>query len=127
MNNLVETFTLVSGYDHKTVSTFRKFTIEDIKHIRGEQYIIDKRGEYRRCRPNVLIAARKSIETSSGLFDIMCRMDGKLKQPTSITRIQSSIAITVAIRSNRPTVKNKNNFYLTKLFLLDRLINRRMQ
>ena len=52
MNDLVETFTLVSGYDHKTVSTFRKFTIEDIKHIRGEQYIIDKRGEYRRCRPN---------------------------------------------------------------------------
>ena len=52
MNNLVETFTLVSGYDHKTASTFRKFTIEDIKHIRGEQYIIDKRGEYRRCRPN---------------------------------------------------------------------------
>ena len=124
MNNLVETFTLVSGYDHKTVSTFRKFTIEDIKHIRGEQYIIDKRGEYRPC---VLIAARKSIETLSGLFDIMCRVDGKLKQPTSITRIQSSIAITVAIRSNRPTVKNKNNFYLTKLFLLDRLINRRMQ
>ena len=35
MNNLVETFTLVSGYDHKTVSTFRKFTIEDIKNIRG--------------------------------------------------------------------------------------------
>ena len=52
MNNLIETFTLVSGYDHKTVSTFRKFTIEDIRHIRGEQYIIDKRGEYRRCRPN---------------------------------------------------------------------------
>ena len=47
MNNLVETFTLVSGYDHKTVSTFRKFTIEDIKHIRGEQYIIDKRRDYR--------------------------------------------------------------------------------
>lgn len=51
-NTLVETFTLVSGYDHKTVSTFRRFTIEDIKNIRGEQYIIDKRGEYRRCRPN---------------------------------------------------------------------------
>ena len=51
-NTLHETFTLVSGYDHKTVSTFRRFTIEDIKHISGEQYIIDKRGEYRRCRPN---------------------------------------------------------------------------
>ena len=51
-NTLHETFTLVSGYDHKTVSTFRRFTIEDIKNISGEQYIIDKRGEYRRCRPN---------------------------------------------------------------------------
>ena len=42
MNDLVETFTLVSGYDHKTVSTFRKFTIDDIKNIRGEQYIIER-------------------------------------------------------------------------------------
>ena len=75
----------------------------------------------------VLIVARKSIETLSGLFDIMCRMDGKLRLPRLIMRIQSSIAITVAIRSNQPTVKNKNNFYLTKLFLLDRLINRRMR
>lgn len=52
MNELYETFTLVSGYDHKTVSTFRRFTMEDIKRISGEQYMIDKRGEYRRVRLN---------------------------------------------------------------------------
>ena len=74
-----------------------------------------KQYELRHC---VLIAARKSIETLSGLFDIMCRMDGKLRLPRLIMRIQSSIAITVAIRSNQPMVKNKNNFYLTNYFVL---------
>ncbi len=57
MNDLIETFALVNGYDRrKTRETraFRKFTVEDIKaldHI-GHAYIIDKRGEYREVRTN---------------------------------------------------------------------------
>lgn len=57
MNDLIETFTLVNGYDKRKTRetrTFRKFTVEDIKalnHIR-HAYIIDKRGEYREVRTN---------------------------------------------------------------------------
>ena len=52
MNDLIETFTLVNGYDKRKTRetrTFRKFTVEDIKSLDSSSrvYIVDKRGEYR--------------------------------------------------------------------------------
>ena len=57
MNDLIETFTLVNGYDKRKTRetrTFRKFTVEDIKSLDSSSrvYIIDKRGEYREVRTN---------------------------------------------------------------------------
>lgn len=57
MNDLIETFTLVNGYDKRKTretATFRKFTLDDIKALDTMRtiYIIDKRGEYRECRRN---------------------------------------------------------------------------
>ena len=50
------TFTIIDGYDKKTVYRVRRFTLDDIRAMQnswnGTYKIIDKNGMLRDCRPN---------------------------------------------------------------------------
>jgi predicted membrane-bound spermidine synthase len=58
MNDLLETFRVVDGYDRSKTPreiTVRKFTLDDIERLetgRGEVLILDRHGKARRARLN---------------------------------------------------------------------------